>query len=170
MMAQYWHSFSVFNTNTITMTLLDISSTGFFSNSAGFFHALGEVAKLAAGSFMIVLFAFFSFIGVFIYSAYKGYQTMSLLEGARTLIHSVAYLIGVSISLVFALVAGMFFSLATAKLLFATVLIAFIVGFVVRETFLFLVLKRFGKYLMYFTALQQIKERIYTNGQQENQP
>ena len=152
------------------MTLLDVSGSGLFSNSAAFIHALGEVVKLAAGSFLILLLAFFSFIGIIIYSFYSGYKNMSILHGARTLIHGTAYAIGVSIALTFALVAGMFFSLAAAKLVFVTVLVAFIVAFVVRETFLFMLLKRFGKYLMYFTVLQRIKERVYTNGQQENQP
>jgi hypothetical protein len=54
--------------------------------------------------------------------------------------------------------------------LFVTVLIAFAVSFAVRETFLFLVLKRFGKYVMYFTALQFVKEKVYQHAEQENQP
>ena len=152
------------------MTLLDIGGSGFFSNSAGFFQVLGTVLKLAAGSVMILMMAFMSVIGCIIYSVYDGYQKQSVLEGARTLTHFTAYAIGVSVALTFALIVGMLFSMTVAKLLFVAVLIAFTVGIIVRETFLFLVLKRFGKYLMYFTALQYIKEKVYTNGEQENRP
>ena len=149
------------------MTLLDIGGAGF---SGEVFHVLGTALKLAAGSIGILALAFFAFIGVIFYSLYDGYQRQSVLEGARTLIHLTAYAIGASFALLFALVAGMFFSIAAAKLLFVTVLVGFAVSFVVRETFLFLVLKRFGKYLMYFTALRYVKETVYRNGQQENQP
>ena len=142
------------------MTLLDISGSGLYSHSAQFFHALGMAFKLVAGSFFILLAALFSLVGIIGYSLYKGYQTSSILGGARTLIHLAAYTIGISIALLFALVAGMFFSIATAKLLFVTLVIAFAVSFVVRETFLFLILKRFGKYVMYFTVLQYAKEKV----------
>jgi hypothetical protein len=152
------------------MTLLDVGGAGLFSHSGTLLHVLGMAFKLIAGSFMILVSAFFSLIGIVVYSIYKGYQTSSVLQGARTLIRLVAYAIGASVALVFALVAGLFFSIATAKLLFVTVLIAFAVSFVVRETFLFIVLKRFGKYVMYFTALQLIKEKVYNHGEQENQP
>jgi len=151
------------------MTLLDVAGSGLFNHSVGFFHIFGAIVKLAMVSFMILLLSVFSFIGAIIYSVYKGYQSASLLEGVRTLIHFTAYTIGLTIALTFAFVAGMFFSMATAKLLFVTMLIGFAVSFVVRETFLFLALKRFGKYLMYFTALQYIKEMVYTHGEQENQ-
>ena len=152
------------------MSLLDISNSGLFSHSADFFHALGMGVKFLGGSFMILLAAVFSFIGVIIYSIYSGFQASSVLHGAKTLIHFTAYAIGITVALVFALVLGMFFSLTAAKLLFVTLITAFAVSFIVRETFLFLVLKRFGKYLMYFTALQYIKEKVYNNGEQENQP
>ena len=152
------------------MTLLDVSGTGLFSHSSEFFHVLGMGLKLVAGSFMIVLLAFTSLIGAVVYSFMRGYQTSSVLHGARTLIRMAAYAIGASIALVFALIAGLFFSLTVAKLLMVTVLIAFVVSFVVRETFLFLVLKRFGKYVMYFTVLQYAKEKVYDHAQQENQP
>ena len=152
------------------MTLLDIGGSGLSMNSAGFLHVLGTVLKLAAGSVIILMMAFMSVIGSIIYSVYDGYQKQSILEGARTLIHFTAYAIGVSVALVFALVVGLLFSMTVAKLLFVAVLIAFTVGIIMRETFLFLVLKRFGKYLMYFTALQYIKETVYPNGEQENQP
>ncbi len=148
------------------MTLLDISGSGL---SSEIFNVLGVIGKLAAGSIAIILLAVFSFIGIIIYSLSKGYQTSSVLGGARTFVHAVAYLIGISTALVFAMVATTFFSLAAFKLLFVSVLIAFTVSFVVRETFLFLILKRFGKYLMYFTALQYIQEKVYTNGQQQNE-
>ena len=151
------------------MSLLDVSGSGLFSHSGDFSHALGLAVKFLGGSFMILLAALFSFIGVIIYSIYSGFQASSVLHGAKTLIHFTAYAIGITVALVFALVLGMFFSL-TAKLLFVTLLIAFAVSFIVRETFLFLVLKRFGKYLMYFTALQYIKEKVYNDGEQENQP
>ncbi len=152
------------------MTLLDISGSGLFSHSSQILHVLGMAVKFAAGSFFILLAALFSFIGIIIYSFYKGYQTSSILNGARTLIQFAAYAVGISMALVFALVAGMFFSIATAKLLFVALVIAFAVSFVVRETVLFLVLKRFGKYLMYFTVLQYAKEKVYNHAQQENQP
>jgi hypothetical protein len=84
-------------------------------------------------------------------------------------VQAVAYVIGISVALAFVMVSAMFFSVATIKLLFIAVLITFVVAFVVRETFLFLILKRFGKYVMYFTALRYIKENVYTNGQQQNQ-
>ena len=148
------------------MTLLDISGAGL---SSGFFHVLGFIGKLAVGGMAIVLLAAFSFVAVTIYSLTKGYQTQSIMGGARTFVHAVAYLIGISAALAFAMVASMFFTLGAVKLLFISVLIAFAVAFVVRETFLFLVLKRFGKYVMYFTALQYIKEKVYTDGQQQNQ-
>ena len=149
------------------MTLLDIGGAGF---SGEVFHVLATALKLVAGSIGILALAFFAFIGAVAYSFYDGYKRQSILEGARTLIHFTAYAIGASVALLFALVAGMFFSIAAAKLLFVTVLVGFAVSFVVRETFLFLVLKRFGKYLMYFTALRYVKETVYPNGQQENQP
>ena len=164
-MAQYSQQLSVFKSK-IVMTLLDISGSGLTSE---FFHLLGIVGKLAVGSLAILLLAVFSFVGIIIYSLARGYQTSSILGGARTFVHSVAYLIGISVALAFAMIATLFFSLAAFKLLFVSVLIAFIVAFVVRETFLFLVLKRFGKYVMYFTALQYIKEKVYTDGQQQNQ-
>ncbi len=152
------------------MSLLDVAGTGLFSHSADFFHALGMALKFLGGSFIILIAAVFSFIGVILYSIYSGIQTSSVLNGAKTLIHFTAYAIGITIALGVALVLGMFFSLTAGKLLFVTVLIAFAVSFIVRETFLFLVLKRFGKYLMYFTALQYIKEKVYNNGEQENHP
>ena len=151
------------------MSLLDIGSWGLFNHSAGFLHVLGTIFKLALGSAAILALTFVSFIGVIIYSIYSGFQKQSVLAGARTLIHTTAYAIGASVALLFALFTGMFFSIAAAKLLFVTLLVGFAVSFVVRETFLFLVLKRFGKYLMYFTALRYIKETVYRNGQQENQ-
>jgi|GEM_PF-3094493 hypothetical protein len=151
------------------MTLLDVAGSGLFSNSAPLFHALGEVAKLAAGSFLILLLAFTSFVSATIYALYRAYQTSSVLGAARTFVQAVAYVIGISVALAFVMVSAMFFSVATIKLLFIAVLITFVVAFVVRETFLFLILKRFGKYVMYFTALRYIKENVYTNGQQQNQ-
>ena len=152
------------------MTLLDVAGSGLFSSSSSFLHVLGMAFKLVAGSLMILLVALFSFVAVIGYSIYKGYQTTSLLHGVRTLIQLGAYAIGMSIALLFALIAGLFFSITVAKLLFVAVLIAFAVAFVVRETFLFLILKRFGKYVMYFTVLQYAKEKVYDNAQQENQP
>ena len=152
------------------MTLLDVSGSGLFAHSGQFFHLVGLALKLVVGSLMILLTALFSFVAIIAYSLYQGYQTSSILGAARTLIQLAAYAIGISFALLFALVAGMFFSLAIAKLLFVTVLIAFAVSFVVRETFLFLILKRFGKYVMYFTALQYAKEKVYDHAGQENQP
>jgi len=152
------------------MPLLDIAGSGLFHNSAGVLHALATILELAFGSAFILALTFFSFIGVIIYAVYRGYQTQSVLKGARTLIHAFGYAVGTSVALMFVLVAGLFFSIAVVKLLFITVLLGFAVSFVVRETFLFLVLKRFGKYLMYFTALQYLQEMVYPNGEQENQP
>lgn len=152
------------------MTLLDISGAGLFSHSATFFHVLGMAFKLMAGSFMVMLLALFSLIGAIVYAVYRGYQATSVLHGVRTLIRFAAYAVGASVALMFALITGLFFSLGVAKLLFVTLVIAFAVAFVVRETFLFLVLKRFGKYVMYFTALQYAKEKVYEHAQQENQP
>jgi len=167
-----WHNIRPHFTSLnqiLLMTLLDVAGQGLFSNSASFFHALGEVAKLAAGSFLILLMAFTSFIGAIVYALYRAYQTSSVLGAARTFVQLVAYVIGISLALTFVMVSVMFFSLAAVKLAFIAVLIAFTVAFVVRETFLFLILKRFGKYLMYFTALQYIKDSVYNNGQQQNQ-
>ena len=152
------------------MTLLDVAGSGLFANSSSFVHVLGMAFKLAAGSFMILLSVLFTFIGINVYSIYRGYQKASLLHGVQTLIQLGAYAIGISIALTFALIAGLFFSITVAKILFVAVLIAFAVAFIVRETFLFLILKRFGKYVMYFTVLQYAKEKVYDNAQQEKQP
>lgn len=152
------------------MSLLDISSSGLFSHSGAVFHVLGALVKLVAGSFIILSLTVLSFIGVIIYALSKGYQSNSLTGGARTFVQGASYLIGAIVALMFVLVAGLFFTIAAFKLLFVAVLIAFTVAFVVRETFLFLVLKRFGKYVMYFTALQYIKDNVYNNGQQQQDP
>jgi len=168
LMAQYSPSFSVFN-QKLFMTLLDIAGSGLSGNSAPFFHVLAELAKLAAGSFLILLLAFSSFVGIAIYALYRAYQTSSVLGAARTFVQAVAYVIGICVALAFVMVSAMFFSVAAIKLLFIAALITFAVAFVVRETFLFLILKRFGKYVMYFTALQYIREKVYTDGQQQNQ-
>jgi hypothetical protein len=167
-----WHNISPQSAslNKKIMTLLDISGAGLFNHSSELLHVLGAIAKLIVGSFMIVALAAISFIGITVYSLSRGYRTSSIMLSAKTFVHATAYLIGASMALAFVMVATMFFHLAVFKLLFIALLITFAVAFLIRETFLFLVLKRFGKYVMYFTALQYIKEKVYTNGQQENQP
>jgi hypothetical protein len=149
------------------MALLDIAGSGLFGYHGGFFHMLGSVFKLGAGGVAIFVLTIFGYIGSIIYSIYKGFEAKSILHGCRTLIQMTGYVMGASAALTFALVASIFFGIPALTLLFVTVVIGFAVSFIARETLLFMVLKKFGTYIMALTAFEWIKELVLNHGEQE---
>jgi hypothetical protein len=151
------------------MIIADIASAGLFKDGGGFFHVLGMVFKLGLGGVMIMLLTVFSYIGGAIYSVYKGYEARSVLHGGRTLIHVTGYVMGAGAALSFALVAGLFFGISALKLLFVAVVLGFAVSFITRETLLFVVLQKFGKYVMALSFFEWLRELVFTNGKQETQ-
>jgi hypothetical protein len=143
------------------MIILDISGSGLFSQSNQFFTILGDSLKFAGGGFLVLLLTVISLFAIVGRSVYKGIEDASLITGIRTLIRLAGYAIGISIALIFMLGATIFFSVSFLKVLLISIAIALTVSFIARETFMFLILKRFGKYIFYFTTLQRISKVIY---------
>jgi hypothetical protein len=151
------------------MTLLNIGDSGLFHQTGGFFHVLASALKLGAGGVFILVWTVVAYVASLFYSVYKGIEARSVMRGARTLIHSIGYVMGVGAALTFALLAGIFFGISVLKLLFLAVVIGFAVSFISRETLLFVVLKKFGTYVMALSVIESAKDLLYPNGKQQTQ-
>jgi hypothetical protein len=152
------------------MTLLDISGTGLFSHSSQTNDVLPQVFKILAGSAGILILAFWSFLAIIIRSVYLAVLYRSPLRGFYAFLRLTAYGIGAALALVFILLASVFFSIAWYKILLIAVFITVITAFIARETFVFLIFKRFGKFLFYFATLREIGKVISTNDNEEKTP
>ncbi|MFI5140521.1 MAG: hypothetical protein ACHQIM_22065 [Sphingobacteriales bacterium] len=150
------------------MTLLEIAGNGLFEHAPDFFRVVATTFKLIGGSFLILLLALLSFAGIIARSVYIGILHSSFIRGFRTLIRATAYAIGVSLAMIFLLVASTFFSISGFKLFAIAFVIAFVVSFIARETFMFLLLKRFGKYIFYLTTLHRAGKVAYNYVKEEN--
>lgn len=150
------------------MTLLDIAGSGMFSGSSQFSHVVGDILKLLGGSLLIAVLSITLFIGVIVRSVYAGIRQSSLLDGIGTLIRLAAYVIGLIIALLFVLVTTTLFSLPLVKVLLIAAIIVFAAAFITRETFLFLLIKRFGKYIFYLTTLHRAGKVAYNYVKTEN--
>jgi hypothetical protein len=129
--------------------------------ATGFFHALGATLALLGGSFLIIVYTFFALVGSVIFSVYKGIEHASFIHAFRVLLRAVTYLIGIGLALLFMLVATVLFSISFLKLFVIAIAIVFVAAFVVRETFLLLIFKRFGRYIFYLTTLHQTSKVVY---------
>jgi hypothetical protein len=150
--------------------ILDISGSGLLQHASPVLHILGEAAKLIFGSFAILLFAIVSFVAVITRSVLKGVQTSSVLIAFRSLLRWVAYVIGISFALTFMLLVSTFFAVSFVKLLLISAVIALVVSFVAKETFWFLIFKRFGKYIFYLTTLHRASKVVYNYVKTEKDP
>src|SRR5580698_11569217 len=99
------------------MALLDIAGSGMFAHSGPVLHVLGDILKLLGGSLLIGILASTLLIGVIVRSVFAGVRNYSLIDGVSTLIRSVAYVIGLSLALLFLLVATTLFSISFLKVL-----------------------------------------------------
>jgi hypothetical protein len=140
------------------MTLMDVSGAGLFTDSHAFASILGAALKLVAGGFFILMFAVFAFIASAVYSIYRAMVTSSAITGLQLLLRSASYSIGATVALLFLLIAGVFFAVSSFKLLIIATVIALASAFLVRETVIFLTLKRFGKYIFLFSTLRHISK------------
>jgi hypothetical protein len=156
--------------NNKIMALLDISGTGLFSHSGQATHVLTEVFKILAGSAGILILAFWSLIAIVIRSIYMAVLYRSPFKGFYTFLRLTAYGIGAVLALVFILLAAVFFSIAWYKILLIAAFITVITAFIARETFMFLIFKRVGKFLFYFATLREIGKVISNNGNEEKTP
>jgi len=152
------------------MTLLDASGSGLFSRSSQITHVLGQFFKIIAGSAGILILAVWAFIAVIVRAVYVAVIHRSPLRGFYSWLRLSAYGIGLVLALMFMLVTSVLFSIAWFKLLFAAFLITVVVAFLARETFMFLIFKRFGKYLFYFATLREMHQVIVQNGNEETAP
>ncbi len=150
------------------MTLLDIAGSGMFSGSSQFSHVVGDILKLLGGSFLIGVISIALLVGVIVRSVFTGIRQSSLIDGASMLIRSVAYVIGLSLALLFVLVATTLLSLSALKTVLIALGIVFVAAFIARETFLFLVFKKFGKYIFYLTTLHRTGKVVYAYVKTEN--
>jgi hypothetical protein len=149
------------------MTSIDISGTGLFSHTSQITHVFGAALKVVAGSVGIFILAFWLLIGIVIRSFYLAVTRRSVTRGAYSLLRSVAYGIGLILALFFVLFASVLFSIAWFKLLLVAVFITVVTAFIARETLIFLIIKRFGKYLFYFATLREIAQVISSHGNKE---
>jgi hypothetical protein len=150
------------------MTLLDIAGSGMFTNSGQFLHVLGDVLKLLGGSLVIGILSIVLLLGLIVRSVLRGIRQASLVDGLNTLIRSVAYVIGIDLALLFVLVATTLFSISALKTVLIAAGIVFVAAFIARETFLFFILKKFGKYIFYLTTLHRTGKVVYAYVKPEN--
>jgi hypothetical protein len=147
------------------MTFLEIAGSGLH---ADFYCIAGAALKLIGGSFIILLLALMSFAGIIARSVYVGITHTSVVRGVRTFIRSISYAFGLGLALFFLLIAATFFNLSNLVLFISAMVIVFVASFIARETFMFLILKRFGKYIFYLTTLHRAGKVAYSYVKEEN--
>ncbi len=150
------------------MIPLDIAGTGLSIDTHTIFQVIGTTLKLIGGSFMIFILALLGFAAIVVRSFQQGIFHSSLMRGLQVLIRSTAYAIGAGVALMFMLLASTFFSVSFLNLFLVAILIAAVVGFVARQTFMFLIFKRFGKYILYLTTLHRAGKVAYNYVKTEN--
>lgn len=144
------------------MVILDVAGWGLFSGAPQFMQVLGDILKVLGGSLLIGFLAIGLFIGAIIRAVFAGIREQSLLHAGSTLFRLTTYGIGITVALFFVLVATALFSVSLLKVALIGLALVFVVAFIARETFLFLLLQRFGKYIFYLTTLHGAGKTIYT--------
>ena len=126
-----------------------------------FFNVLIAAIQFISLCLVIVLLMFWSAIGAFVHSTFRGARKASFIAGARSFIRSASGILGLGFSAFVALILISLIGLSWLKVLLVFAFTALIVSFLIREAVFFILFQKFGKHIFYLASFERLLKFVY---------
>jgi len=142
------------------MILLDISGWNLFTDHAAWTQFAFLILKLLTGTLLLLVFSIACLVLIGLNTVYQLVNRQSLAYIGRALVRKVALLGGAIAAFSFALLATMVFQLSFWVVLIVSGAILYATQYLFRKAIFFLLVKRFGRYILYLRSLRLIGQKF----------